>query len=93
MTTLLAWAQVETFRLGGALRQYWRRIALGAACGWFASSVGGAFLLVWLESLGLLRSEGSIAVVGTAVVWSGVAIGGLVAYALRPQPQAAGPSA
>lgn len=89
MTTLLAWAQVETFRLGGALRRYWRRIALGAACGWFASSVGGAFLLVWLESVGFLRSEGTVAVVGAGLVWSGIALGAVVAYAMRPQAHAA----
>ena len=84
MTTLLARAQVETLRFGGALRQYWKRIVLGGLCGWIGSSVLGALFLVWVELAGLVRSEEAIALLGAAIVWSGIALGGLVAYAMRP---------
>lgn len=84
MTTLLARAHVESTRLLSAMRRYWRRIVLGAVCGWFASSVLGAFGVVWLESIGAVRSEEGVALVGAAIVWSGIGLGALVAYAIRP---------
>ena len=86
MTRLLARAHVESIRLRSAVRRYWRRIALGAVCGWFASSVLGALGIVWLESIGAVRSEEGVALVGTAIVWSGIGVGALVAYAIRPAP-------
>jgi hypothetical protein len=84
MTRLVARTQVEVLRLGGALRRYWRRIALGAVCGWFASSVVGAFFLVWLEAVGIVRSEEVVALLGAAIVWFGIGLGAIVAYAMRP---------
>ena len=86
MTRLLARAHVESIRLRSAVRRYWRRIVLGAVCGWFASSVLGAFGIVWLVSIGAVRSEEGVALVGAAIVWSGVGVGALVAYAMRPAP-------
>lgn len=88
MTTLLARAHLESVRLGSAVRRYWRRIVLGALCGWIGSSVLGAFGIVWLESVGLVRSEGTVALVGAGIVWFGVGLGALVAYAMRPRPAA-----
>jgi hypothetical protein len=84
MTRLLARAHVESIRLRSAVRRYWRRIVLGAVCGWFASSVLGAFGIVWLESIGAVRSEEGVALIGAAIVWSGIGLGALVAYAIRP---------
>ena len=91
MARLLARAHVESNRLRAAVRRYWRRLALGAACGWFASSVLGAFAIVWLESVGVVNSEETVALVGAAIVWGGIGVGALVAYAMRPQarPQTA----
>jgi hypothetical protein len=86
MTRLLALAHVESIRLRSAVRRHWRRIVLGAVCGWFASSVLGAFGIVWLESIGAIRSEEGVALVGAAIVWSGIGVGALVAYAIRPAP-------
>jgi len=89
MTRLLARTQVEALRLGGALRRYWRRIALGAVCGWFASSVAGAFFLVWLEAVGIVHSEEVVALLGAAIVWFGIGLGAIVAYAIRPSVEEA----
>jgi len=87
MTVLLARAHVTALRFRGSLRQYWKRIVLGAFCGWVASSVLGAFALVWLEVQAQISSDTS-ALLGAAIVWSGTALGGLVAYAARPSPAA-----
>lgn len=87
MITLLARAHVESLRLRTALRRHWRRLVLGAVCGWFAASLLGAFAVVWLESVGLVRSEETVALVGAGIVWSGIGLGALVAYAIRPQPR------
>ena len=86
MTTLLARAHLESVRLGSAVRRYWRRMILGAFCGWIGSSVLGAFGIVWLESLGVLRSEATVALVGAGIVWFGIGLGMIVAYAIRPHP-------
>jgi hypothetical protein len=86
MTTLLARAHLESVRLGNAVRRYWRRMILGALCGWIGSSVLGAFGIVWLESLGVLGSEAAVATVGAGIVWFGIGLGMIVAYAIRPQP-------
>lgn len=88
MTTLLTRAHLETVRVVSAVRRYWRRMLLGAVCGWFGSSVLGAFAIVWLESVGLLRSEGTVALVGAGIVWFGIGLGMIVAYAIRPQATA-----
>lgn len=84
MTALLARAHVESLRLGAAVRRYWRRLLAGAFCGWVGSSVLGAFAVVWLESVGVVGSEQTSLLLGAAIVWSGIALGALVAYAMRP---------
>lgn len=87
MTAWLARAHVESLRFGAAVRRYWRRLLAGAFCGWVGSSVLGAFAVVWLESEGIVRSEETALLVGAAIVWSGVGLGALVAYAMRRTPQ------
>jgi len=86
MTTLLARAHVELVLLRGAVRHHWRRLLAGAFCGWVASSVLGAFGIVWLEETGVIRSEETAALLGAAFVWSGIGLGALLAYAVRPRP-------
>jgi hypothetical protein len=75
---------IVTLRLRVALRRYWKRIAVGAACGWLASTVVGAFVLVGLEMQDVISAEAS-PFVGAALVWSGVGLGSLVGYASRPR--------
>jgi hypothetical protein len=77
--------QVQALRLRGALGRYWRRIAVGAFCGWLLSSVLGAFTIVWLEWMTVVSSDEAAALLGAAFVWSGTALGGVLAYAARPQ--------
>ena len=87
MSSFYAWVHVESARLGGAFRQYWRRIIAGAFCGWVASSLLGAFGIVWLEQQGVVASEGTVGIVGAAIVWSGMGLGAIVAYAMRQAPE------
>lgn len=75
-------AVLELERFGAALRRHWRRILAGATVGWFLTSILGAIGLVALERSGWLSYELSN-LLGAALVWAGVALGGLVAYALR----------
>ena len=88
MTRMLTRAHLEWSRVWSAARRYWRRMVLGAVCGWLASSLLGAFAIVWLESVGVIRSEDAVALVGAGIVWFGIGLGMVVAYAIRPQPAA-----
>ena len=85
MTAWLMRMYVATLRLRGALREYWKRIAVGAFCGWLISSVLGAIGLVAFESAQLITAEDS-SLLGPAIVWMGIGVGGLVAYVARPDP-------
>jgi hypothetical protein len=86
MTVWLTRVYVATLDLGGAVREYWKRIALGALCGWLISSVLGAVALVGFESAELINAEDST-LLGVALVWMGMGVGGLVAYVARPEPE------
>lgn len=90
MTDLLTRMHVTALRLVGALRRYWKRIAVGALCGWLLSTVLGAFALVGLESRALISTETS-PLLGAALVWSGVGLGSLIAYASRPRTEVVDP--
>ena len=85
MTVWLTRMYVAALSLGGALREYWKRIAVGALCGWLISSVLGAIALVGFESAQLITAEDST-LLGAALVWMGTGVGGLVAYVARPNP-------
>jgi hypothetical protein len=84
MTGLLGRMHIATLRLRVALRRYWKRVAVGALCGWLVSTVLGAFVLVGLEMEHVISAETS-PFVGAALVWSGVGLGSLVGYASRPR--------
>lgn len=90
MTALLVQVQVSALRLGTALRQYWRRVVVGAFFGWLASSIGGAFVLAWLESRGVITTPEASVLLGAALVWSATGLGAILAYAARPERQPAG---
>ena len=85
MTAWLTQLHVATLRIRGALREYWKRIAVGALCGWLISSILGAIALVAFESAQLITAEDST-LLGAALVWMGIGVGGLVAYVARPEP-------
>jgi hypothetical protein len=74
----------ELERLRDAARTYWRRLLVGAFAGWFVASVAGAFALIVIEQRGWLSLEDSN-VAAAAIAWSGVGLGALVAYALKPE--------
>lgn len=76
---------LATLSVRGALGEYWKRIAIGAFCGWLLSSVLGAFALVASEQAHLITAEDS-AFLGPAVVLMGMGVGGLVAYVAKPDP-------
>ncbi len=85
MAVWLTRLYVAMLGLGGAMREYWKRIAVGAFCGWLISSVVGAFALVASEQAHLITAEDS-AFLGPAVVLMGMGVGGLVAYVAKPDP-------
>lgn len=85
MTVWLTRMHIATLGLGGALREYWKRITVGALCGWLISSVLGAFALVGFESAELIAAEDST-LLGAALVWMGMGVGALVAYVAKPDP-------
>jgi len=85
MTVWLTRVHVVMLRLGDAVRRYWKRIAVGALCGWLASTVLGAFALVGFESADLITAEDS-PLLGAAIVWMGVGVGACVAYVAKPNP-------
>lgn len=88
MTVLLTRMHVAALCLGGALRRCWKRIAVGALCGWLVSTVLGAFALVGLESRALISTETS-PLLGAALVWGGIGLGSFIAYGSRPRTQVA----
>jgi hypothetical protein len=82
-SSIWLWPLDATERLRKAVREYWRRILLGAFVGWVFATVGGAFGLASLEFWGLV-SERTSDELGIVTVLTGVALGGLIAYAGRP---------
>jgi hypothetical protein len=85
MTVWFMRVYFAALRLGDALRRYWKRVAVGAFCGWLISSVLGAFALVGLETASLITAEDST-MLGAAFVWMGMGVGALVAYVAKPNP-------
>ena len=85
MTVWLTRMYVAMLDLRGAVRGYWKRIALGALCGWLISSVLGALALVGFESARLITAEDST-FLGAVLVWMGMGVGALVAYVAKPDP-------
>ena len=67
MTVWVTRMYVATLALRGALREYWKRIAVGALCGWLISSVLGALALVGFERVQLITAEDST-LLGAALV-------------------------
>lgn len=90
MTELYARAQVQALRLGRALRRYWRRILVGAFCGWLVSSLLGALAIVWLGSRGVVVSQEHVGLYASAAVWGGTLLGAVVAYGARKGEHASG---
>ena len=85
MTVWLTRLHVAALRLGDAVRRYWKRIAVGAFCGWLVTSVLGAIALVAFESADLITAEDST-LLGAALVWMGMGVGACVAYVAKPNP-------
>lgn len=78
-------AYVAALGVRAAMREYWKRIAVGALCGWLITSVVGAFAVVGFESWHLITAEDST-LLGAAIVWMGMGVGAMVAFVARPQP-------
>ncbi len=85
MTVWLTRVHVSALGVRDAVRGYWKRIAVGAFFGWLISTVLGAFALVGFESFHLIAADDS-PLLGAAIVWMGIAVGGAVAYVARPIP-------
>lgn len=85
MTVWLTRTYVAVLGLKDAVREYWKRIAVGALCGWLITSVLGAIALVGFESAHLITAEDST-LLGAALVWMGMGVGAMVAYVARPHP-------
>ncbi len=85
MTVWLTRAYVAALGVRAAMREYWKRIAVGALCGWLITSVVGAFAVVGFESWHLITAEDST-LLGAAIVWMGMGVGAMVAFVARPQP-------
>jgi uncharacterized YccA/Bax inhibitor family protein len=83
LTRGYVWVRIELTRLTDAVRQYWKRILVGAFIGWIVAVVGGAFVLVGLEKEGLL-SQSTSDDAGIVIVLYCVGIGALNAYVFRP---------
>ena len=83
LTRVYVWVRIELTRLTDAVRQYWKRILVGAFIGWIVAVVGGAFALVGLEKEGLL-SQSTSDEAGIVIVLYCVGIGALNAYVFRP---------
>jgi hypothetical protein len=80
LTRVAVTASVTLRRLRGAIHRHWRRILGGAFVGWLASSVVGAVALAYFaDEITYATSN----LLGAAIVWSGVAAGGVVGYATR----------
>jgi hypothetical protein len=76
-------ARIELTRFAEAVKDQWKRILIGAFIGWIIAVVVGAFVLVGLETEGLL-SHATSDDAAIVIVLYGVGIGALNAYALRP---------
>ena len=87
--TIWLWPLGAVDRLRKAVKRYWRRILVGAFVGWLFSVIGGAFSLASLEFWGVI-SNGTSDSIGIVTVLSGVATGGLIAYADRPAQRPSG---
>ena len=85
MTVWFTRIYVAMLGVRAALREYWKRIAVGAFCGWLLSSVVGALALVASEQANLITAEDS-SVLGAAIVWMGTGVGAMVAYVAKPDP-------
>jgi hypothetical protein len=85
MTVWLTRTYVAALGLKEAVREYWKRIAVGAVCGWLIASVLGAIAVVGFESAHLITAEDST-LLGAALVWMGMGVGGMVAYVAKPHP-------
>ena len=83
MTVWLTRTYVAALGLKEAVREYWKRIAVGALCGWLIASVLGAIAVVGFESAHLITAEDST-LLGAALVWMGMGVGGMVAYVAKP---------
>lgn len=84
MTVWLTRLYVATLSLREAVREYWKRIAVGVFCGWLIANVLGALALVAFESAHLIAIEDSNEL-GAALVFMGMGVGGMVAYVAKPQ--------
>ena len=91
MTVWLTRMYVGALDLKGAVREYWKRIAVGALCGWLIATVLGAIAVVWFESAHLITAEDST-LLGAALVWMGMGVGAMVAYVAKPDPVERGTS-
>jgi hypothetical protein len=85
-SALWLWPLLAMERLQTAVRQYWKRILVGALVGWLFAVVGGAFALALLEVHHLITPATSDDL-GIVLVLYGLGLGALNAYALRPAPQ------
>lgn len=91
MTDWLTRVHVAVLRLRGAVRTHWKRIVVGAVCGWLIATVLGAIALVGFEAANLILAEDSN-LLGAALVWMGMGVGAMVAYVARPSPVERGAS-
>ena len=73
----------------GAVRQYWKRVLVGAFVGWVFAVIGGAFALANLEFWGLVSAHTSDSL-GIATPLAGVGLGALIAYAGRSDQRPSG---
>lgn len=85
MTVWVTRLHVAVLSLKDAMRVHWKRIAVGALCGWLIASVLGAIALVGFESANLITAEDS-PLLGAALVWMGMGVGAMIAYVAKPQP-------
>jgi Zn-dependent protease len=77
MTVWLTRMHVAMLGLGAALRRYWKRIAVGAGCGWLVSSVLGVsahralifVALIGLVAFSVLVHEGGHALAARRCGW------------------------
>lgn len=81
MTRVYITSMLALRRLGSAVSTYRKRILLGAIAGWFVSTVVGAFVLVYAETHWVSLEDANI--LGAGIVWTGVAVGAMIAYATR----------
>jgi hypothetical protein len=88
-STIWLWPVTAFVRLRGAVRQYWKRVLVGAFVGWVFAVIGGAFALANLEFWGLV-SENTSDTVGIATPLAGVGLGALIAYAGRSDQRPSG---